>query len=116
MPIPMEYNVDDVIAMIINDKDLSGAKHLHVHRLIHHATMHSVDEELGTIDKLCRNQLETEGESTVFRGPNNRERIGGYEQPAVADADVTSSAASLAVMPPAGSSRRSKVGLYLTTN
>jgi len=71
--------------------------------------MHSVDEELGTIDNLSRNQRESEGESTVLRGPNKRERIGGYEQPEVtsedtsenttasADADVTSSAASLVV-------------------
>ena len=73
----------------------------------------SVDEELGTIDNLSRNQLETEGESTVLRGPDKRERNGGYEQPEVtsedtskdtsedttglADADVTSSAASLIV-------------------
>src|SRR6218665_247733 len=53
------------------------------------------------------------GESTVLRGPDKRERNGGYEQPEVtskdtsedtsedtttlADADVTSSAASLVV-------------------
>src|SRR6218665_848800 len=91
--------------------------------------MHSVDEELGrpTIDNLSRNQLETKGESTVLRGPNKRERICGYEQPEVTsedtsedtttstDADVTSSAASLVVTSPAGSSRRSKVRLDLTT-
>jgi len=40
--------------------------------------MHSVDEELGTIDNLSRNQLETVG---LLRGPNKRERIGRYEQP-----------------------------------
>ena len=91
--------------------------------------MHSVDEELGTIDNLSRNQRESEGESTVLRGPNKRERIGGYEQPDVipgdtsedtsedttADADVTSSAASLVVTSHAGSLRRSKVRLDLTT-
>ena len=69
----------------------------------------SVDEELGTIDNLSRNQLETEGESTVLRGPDKRERNGGYEQPEVtsedtsedttasADADVKIPAASLVV-------------------
>jgi len=81
--------------------------------------MHSVDEEHGTIDNLSRNQLEA-GESTVLRGLicNKRERVGEYEQPEVtsgdtsedtmasADPDVTSSAASLAVTSPAGSSRR----------
>ena len=88
--------------------------------------MHSVYEELGTIDDLSRNQLETEGESTVLRGPNTRERIGGYEQPEVssedtledtmasADVDVTSPAASLVVTSPAGSSHRSTVRLDLT--
>jgi len=65
--------------------------------------MHSVDEELGTIDDLSRNQLETESESIVLRGPNKGKRIGGYKQPEVtlkdtsedttasADAGVTSS-------------------------
>src|SRR6218665_44696 len=40
----------------------------------------SVDEELGTIDNLSRNQLAAEGEATVLRGPHERERIGGYEE------------------------------------
>ena len=89
--------------------------------------MHTVDEELGTIDNLSRNQLETESESTILREPDKRERNGEYEQPAVAseytsedtmasaDADVTSSAASLVVTWPAGSSHKSKVRLHLTT-
>jgi len=66
--------------MLKNDKDFWGCEHLHVHvhRLIHHAVMYSVDEEHGTIDNLSRNQLEAEGESTVLRGLicNKRERVG----------------------------------------
>jgi len=52
MPIPLEYNVDDVIAMLKNDKSFGGAN-------IYMSTevMHSVGEELGTIDNLSRNQL-----------------------------------------------------------
>src|SRR6218665_3476361 len=108
MPIPIEYTVDDVIAMLKNDKSFGGCEHLYIHRPIHHTVMHSVGEELGTIDNLSRNQLETEGESTVLRVPNKRVN-GGYEQPEVtsedtsedttasADADVTRSAASLAM-------------------
>src|SRR6218665_3311992 len=74
MPIPIEYTVDDVIAMLKNDKSFGGANIYNVHRLINHTVMHSVDEELGTIDNLSRNQLETEGESTVLRGPNKLEK------------------------------------------
>src|SRR6218665_1946608 len=87
-----QYTANDVIVMLKNDKDFWGA-----------------NIYVFTIDNLSRNQLESEGESTVLRGPNKRERIGGYEQPEVtsedtsenttasADADVTSSAASLVV-------------------
>ena len=102
MPIPIEYTVDDVIAMLKNDKSFWGAN---IYMSTDWSIMQwcSVDEELGTIDNLSRNQLETEGESTVLRWPDKCERNGGYEQPEVtskdtseditasADADVTSS-------------------------
>src|SRR6218665_888213 len=98
---------------------------------VHHAVMYSVDEEHGTIDNPSRNQLEAEGESTALRGPNKRERFGGYEQPEVtsvdtsgdtsedtmasADPEVSSSAASLVVTTPDGSSRISNDNYWLGT-
>src|SRR6218665_2195022 len=96
MPIPLEYNVDDVIGMLKNDKSFGGAN-------IYMSTevMHSVGEELGTIDNLSRNQLVNQQYLVYLINMKN----GGYEQPEVpseetrasADADVTRSAASLAI-------------------
>jgi len=108
MPIPIEYTVDDVIAMLKNDKSFGGAN-------IYMSTDWSIIQ-------WCTASVKNLVPLTIFLAISWRQRVnqqywgdlisvknGGYEQPEVtsedtsedttasADADVTRSAASLAM-------------------
>ena|SRR6218665_2662559 len=112
------YTVHDVCWKMISTSgehpEANVYTNTRVHRLIRLTVMHSADEELGVIDNLSLNQLEAEGEATELIGPTEHEKIDTYEQKedtlkimskdttASADADVTSSAASLIVTSFAG--------------
>src|SRR6218665_917629 len=83
MPRLKGYSVHEVITMLENDENFWEANvyiHLCPPTDPNYSDGDSADEELGTIDNLSRNQLATEGEATVLRGPHKRERIGGYEE------------------------------------